>query len=97
MLWKILQARRFARRWPLKCDKCGYISFDYSMTCPACNKSLAETRRRLGSYLDAPEIDFDTFFAEPSGTYKTTPSPLAEEAELDLDATAEEFEFSLDD
>jgi hypothetical protein len=81
----------------LKCDKCGYISFDYSMTCPSCNKSLAETRRRLGSYLDAPEANFDTFFAEPSGTYRTAPSLTAEEAELDLDTTGEEFEFSLDD
>lgn len=82
---------------PLKCDKCGYISFDYSMTCPSCNKSLAETRRRLGSYLDAPESNFDNFFAEPSGTYRTLPSPMAEEAEVDLDTTEEEFEFSLDD
>jgi len=83
----------------LKCDKCGYISYDHNLTCPLCRKELSMARNRLGSFLDPPETTFDLFFADASGTYRTAP-PLpgpAPEAELEIDTGGEEFEFSLDD
>jgi hypothetical protein len=84
----------------LKCDKCGYVSYDHNLTCPACSKELSVVRSRLGSFLDPPETTFDLFFADASGLYRTVPPASrggAREAELEMDTGGEEFEFSLDD
>ena len=91
----------------MRCEKCGYISFDYNALCPQCNKDLSSVRNRLGIHQDAPEMDLDEFFSGTSGAYRTrdsVDSPDAEldldamgEAELDLDDMSEEFEFTLDD
>jgi len=91
----------------LKCEKCGYISFDYNVLCPQCNKDLSAVRNRLGIHQEPPETDFDEFFSGTSGAYRTkgsVDSPDAEldldamgEAELDLEDMSEEFEFTLDD
>ena len=82
----------------MKCDKCGYISFDYNFACPLCNKDLGATRNRLGLYFDEPDKSFDEYFADPSGPYRLAAPPVApEETELDLDTIGEDFEFTLDD
>jgi ribosomal protein L37AE/L43A len=86
----------------LKCDKCGYVSFDYNHDCPVCSRDLAVTRSRLGIQYDPPEADFDELFTGQSGGYTTVAkSPAArqqeEEPELDLDSVGDEFEFTLDD
>ncbi|MGB6065282.1 MAG: hypothetical protein WBG50_10765 [Desulfomonilaceae bacterium] len=78
----------------MKCEKCGYISFDYNVACPSCSKDLSATRRKLGMTYDTPEKTFDEFFAAPSSSYRTLPQ--TQEAELDLDS-GEDFEFTLDD
>jgi hypothetical protein len=78
----------------LKCEKCGYISFDHNLTCPSCNKDLAATRRKLGIDYDPPQSTFDEFFTGGSAAYRTLPA--TQEAELDLDS-GEDFEFTLDD
>ena len=31
----------------MKCPKCGYVSFDYSDTCPKCNKDLTGEREKM--------------------------------------------------
>jgi hypothetical protein len=31
----------------MKCPKCGYVSFDYSDTCPKCNKDLIAEREKM--------------------------------------------------
>lgn len=84
----------------MKCDKCGYISFDYSYTCVACGRDLSVTRNRLGITYEPPEADLDEFFTGASGMYKAqapAAEPEAEEADLELDTGEEEFEFTLDD
>jgi hypothetical protein len=91
----------------LKCEKCGYISFDYNVMCPQCNKDLSAARNKLGIHQEPPEMGFDEFFSGTSGAFRTKDSPSAPESELDLDAMGEaeldledmgdEFEFTLDD
>ncbi len=91
----------------MKCEKCGYVSFDYNPRCPACDKDLTSVRNRLGIQQETPEQEFDQFFSGASGTYRGLAAQdkgEAEldltgvgEAELDLDAVGEEVEFSLDD
>ncbi|HMK33982.1 MAG TPA: hypothetical protein VK463_02870 [Desulfomonilaceae bacterium] len=80
----------------MKCDKCGYMSFDYNLVCPVCNKDLTLVRRKLGVFYEQPEVGFDEFFTGASASYKPAASAPQEEAELDLDS-GEEFEFTLDD
>jgi hypothetical protein len=80
----------------VKCDKCGYISFDYNLLCPACNKDLSAIRRKLGLYYEQPEVGFDEFFTGSSSSYRTAARAPQKEAELDLDS-GEDFEFTLDD
>jgi hypothetical protein len=81
----------------VKCDKCGYVSYDYNATCPACDKDLSMIRSRLGIHYSAPEVGLDEFFTGSSGLYQTAPLPKAEEAELDLESVGDDFEFTLDD
>ncbi len=81
----------------MKCDKCGYVSFDHNHTCPFCSKDLMVVRNRLGIHYDAPDGHFDEFFTGGSGGYQSAPRAQAQEAELELDTVDDEFEFSLDD
>ncbi len=91
----------------MKCEKCGYISFDYNLICPQCNKDLSAVRNKLGIHQETPEATFEEFFSGTSGAYRTKDSAATTESELDLDAMgeaeldledmADEFEFTLDD
>jgi hypothetical protein len=88
----------------LKCEKCGFVSFDYNISCPSCNKDLGTVRSRLGIHYTQPEIGLEEFFlggpggAAATAAGKTTTTAAAhEEAELDLDSVGDEFEFTLDD
>ncbi|MBI5249416.1 MAG: hypothetical protein HY912_07970 [Desulfomonile tiedjei] len=85
----------------MKCEKCGFVSFDFNLTCPSCEKDLSAVRKKLGLNFDQPEVDFDEFFTGSSSAYKaatgaTATSGQQQEAELDLEG-GEEFEFTLDD
>ncbi|MFH0821522.1 MAG: hypothetical protein V2B18_02135 [Pseudomonadota bacterium] len=80
----------------MKCDACNYVSFEYSLTCPNCNKDVKGVRARLGITLLPPEVDLDSFFTGGSGTFKTK-KKSNEKAELDLDHAGEDFEFTMDD
>lgn len=84
----------------MKCEKCGYVSFDFNLICPSCNKDLSAVRKKLGINFDQPEVDFDEFFTGSSSAYKAAApasgTSQSQEAELDLEG-GEEFEFSLDD
>lgn len=81
----------------MKCDKCGYVSFDHNHTCPFCSKDLSVVRNRLGIHYDPPEVEFDEFFSGGSGAYQSAARAPAQEAELELDTANDEFEFTLDD
>jgi hypothetical protein len=80
----------------VKCDKCGYISFDFNHICPSCQKDITSTRRKLGLYYEEPEVNFEDYFTGGSSLYKTAPAVRRDEAELEIDS-ADEFEFTLDD
>jgi hypothetical protein len=85
----------------MKCEKCGYVSFDFNLVCPSCDKELGAVRKKLGLNYDQPEVDFDEFFTGSSSAYKAgagspEASAKSNEAELDLEG-GEEFEFTLDD
>jgi hypothetical protein len=61
-------------------------------------------RKRLGMYLEPPDGDWANFFAQDSSTTgffhsatTTQQPPEEDEAELDLDTSVEDFEFTLDD
>jgi uncharacterized Zn finger protein (UPF0148 family) len=82
----------------LKCDKCGYVSFDYNDTCPVCNKDLSVVRTRLGIHYERPQTDFDDLFTGQSGAYAAAAKAKPrQETELDLESVSDEFEFTLDD
>lgn len=88
----------------MKCDKCGYISFDFNLACPVCNRDLSVSRNRLGIAYEPPEVDLEEFFTGASGMYKAqsqAPAPTnaaeEEEADLEIDTGDDEFEFTLDD
>ena len=82
----------------MKCDKCGYVSFDHNLTCPSCNRDLSVTRNKLRVFFEPPEVNFDEFFMQESGHYQTmTGARMEDEAELEIDTGEDDFEFTLDD
>lgn len=89
----------------MKCEKCGYVSFDYNLVCPGCNKDMSGVRSKLGIHYTEPEVGLEEFLTGASGgvattaTSKTTqvPPTASQEAELDLDSVGDDFEFTLDD
>jgi hypothetical protein len=90
----------------LKCEKCGYVSFESNLTCPSCNKDLTTVRNRLGVHYTEPEMGLEEFFLGGTGgvaatstgkTPQVSASGTHQEAELDLDSVGDEFEFTLDD
>ena len=42
----------------MKCQKCGFVSFDYLSECKACGADLANTRQRLGFSALKSEVPF---------------------------------------
>jgi hypothetical protein len=81
----------------VKCDQCGYISFDYNHACPACGNDLAVTRAKLGITYEPPEASFEDLFRIPSSTtdgIDLNHNSDAREVILDGD---DDFEFTLDD
>jgi len=40
----------------MKCPKCGYVSFDYNLVCPKCDKDISAERAKLNlpSYISDP-------------------------------------------
>lgn len=83
----------------MKCEKCGFISFDYNLTCPSCKKDLSVVRGKLGIALLAPALTMEEFLSGGSGGFRSIPAtqPVTKEPELDLESVGEEFEFTLDD
>ncbi len=81
----------------MKCDKCGYTSFDYNSACPVCGKDLSIIRSRLGIHYAAPDVTLDEFFTGSSELYQSAPIPREDDPELDLDSVGDDFEFTLDD
>ncbi len=86
----------------MRCEHCGFISFEHNNTCPSCGADLSSLRRRMGIYWEEPDTDFHKLFDEtPSVDDVDSISPIHatpedEEAELEFDVE-DDFEFSLDE
>ncbi len=84
----------------MKCEKCDYVSFDFNLTCPACNKDLQAARTKLGVFYRPPDMELDQFFTGGSGTvqagFQVETEPEVE-VDLETESFADEVEFSLDD
>lgn len=87
----------------MKCERCGYVSFDHNDACPACGVDLQVLRNKLGIYWEKPDVDFHKLFQEPQqfDTVDSSTEPDSslheDDAEIDFSGDEEEFEFSLDD
>jgi len=87
----------------VKCESCGYVSFDYNDACPACGVDLQVLANKLGIYWKKPDVDFHKLFQDPQqfntvdwSTQPEKPSP-EDDAEIDFGSDDDGFEFSLDD
>lgn len=80
----------------VKCDQCGYISFDHNHTCPACGNDLSMARAKLGITCEPPEASFEELFRMPSATYEIDLNHDPDSLEVTLDGD-DDFEFTLDD
>ncbi|MDQ1240575.1 MAG: hypothetical protein QG577_2761 [Thermodesulfobacteriota bacterium] len=92
-----------SRRLTVKCERCGYVSFDYNDSCPSCGFDLQVLRDKLGIYWEKPDTDFNKLFDEPpsvstvESSTQEAESAYDDDTELDFGSDDEEFEFSLDD
>ncbi len=85
----------------MRCEKCGFISFEYNNSCPSCGAGLSSLRRSMNIYWEKPETDFHKLFdetLEPSVDFIDHVPTDVEEGEAELDfGVDDDFEFSLDD
>jgi len=81
----------------LKCDQCGYVSFDHNLACPACGGDLSLTRSKLGISHEPPEANFEELFGIQSAPDETDLKHEDDDIEVILDAADDDFEFTLDD
>jgi hypothetical protein len=86
----------------LKCENCGYISFDYNLKCPNCQSDLDEIRKRLNLTLLTPEISFTDLFSDKTSQNVFSTSRQSDESGVDVDSSPidpddEDFVFDLED
>jgi hypothetical protein len=79
----------------MKCEKCGYISFDWNDMCPSCDTDLVVVRERLGFYQVDPPTDLSVLLT--SGPHVVT----VQDDDYDLDLSGispeEDIDWTLDD
>lgn len=81
----------------MKCERCGYISFEHNMACPSCGSDLSETRSKLGITYEHPEANFDELFMVAPAWEETAPTTHDDDLDIDLGELDDGFEFTLDD
>jgi hypothetical protein len=97
----------------MKCPKCGYISFDYNLSCPKCNKDISTEQERLHIPSFRPDAPYllGSLLGEANESQATPLSTgsqvsLEEEADITLDEASpidsselnmDSGELSLDD
>ena len=79
----------------MKCPKCGYISFDYNLSCPKCNKDISSEQEKLHIPAFRPDPPFllGSLTGEANesqiGPAHTGPqAPVEKEADISLDEEA---------
>ena len=76
----------------MKCNHCGYISYDHNLACPKCKKDLASLRERLGITLILPITTLAEFIGVTDNPIENFPT-----IENTVLFDEETFEFDLDD
>ena len=83
----------------MKCPKCGYVSFDYNLTCPKCEKDISSEQEKLHLPSFRPEppslLGALTGEANDSRSDRTAGSSeidLARDAEISFDEESSHFD-----
>ena len=65
----------------MRCPKCGYVSFDYNLECPKCNKDISAEQQKMNIFPFKPEPPFllGTLLGETDETH----------AEFDVDSASD--------
>jgi len=77
----------------MKCPKCGYISFDYNLSCPKCNKDISAEQEKLHIPSFRPDAPYllGSLIGEANESQAT---PLSTGAQVSLE---EEADITLDE
>ena len=90
----------------MKCPKCGYVSFDYNLSCPKCNKDISSEQAKLHIPAFRPDPPFllgaltgEANESQIGPAPAASQIPFGKEAEISLDdlSSLDSGEISLDD
>ena len=83
----------------MKCPKCGYVSFDYNLTCPKCERdiSLEQEKLHLPSFRPEPPSLLGALTGEANdsrskGTRGSSEIDLVRDAEINFDEESSHFD-----
>lgn len=87
----------------MRCQKCGYVSFDHLLACKKCGNDATAAREMLGLVAGKPTMPFflgaligggDT---APAAAVAASPAPQREPSHEDMDSLFAEIDFGADD
>jgi hypothetical protein len=90
----------------MKCPKCGYVSFDYNLSCPKCNKDISSEQEKLHIPAFRPDPPFllsaltgEANESQIGSAPAASQIPFEKEADINLDdsRSLDSGEVSLDD
>lgn len=83
----------------MKCPKCGYVSFDYNLTCPKCDRDISSEQEKLhlpSFRYDPPSLlgalTGEANDSRSAGTRGSSEIDLAKEAEISFDEESSHFD-----
>ena len=87
----------------MRCQKCGYVSFDHLLACKKCGNDATATREALGLVAGKPTMPFFLGAligggdSAPAAAVTAPPAPQREAAHEDMDSLFAEIDFGADD
>lgn len=85
----------------MRCPKCGYVSFDYNIVCPKCNRDIADEQRKINlpSYRPDPPrlLDVLTEMADDTQADFPIDGDIHDEGTMEQDIGPELESFAQDD
>jgi hypothetical protein len=83
----------------MKCPKCGYISFDYNLSCPKCNKDISSEQEKLHIPAFRPDppsllgaLTGEANESQISAAHSGPQIPMEKEADISLDDSASQLD-----
>jgi hypothetical protein len=83
----------------MKCPKCSYVSFDYNLTCPKCDKDISSEQEKLHlpAFRPDPPFMLGSLTGEVNDTHAPSPRgsseiPMDREAEVSFDDESSHFD-----